>query len=135
MRIVYYLVFYRILIYCISLYSHRYASRCLMIEYFTPALSFSLNDYIELVDLINNSSSCAGFCVSLGEEFFLNGIDEVDDIILPMLRDKAGSSVMARVLPSYAILYWFCTKVKSMLALYMPHTLTTVFMQVLIVAQ
>ena len=82
-----------------------------MIEFFALSLSFKLNDYMELVDLLESCSSCAGFCVSLGKKFFLDGIEEVDNVILPKLLAKAGSSVMSRVLPSYAILYWFCSQV------------------------
>lgn len=67
---------------------------------------------MELVDLLHSCSSCAGFCISLGEKFFLEGINEVDNEILPKLREKAGDGIMSRVLLSYAILYWFCSKVK-----------------------
>ena len=75
-----------------------------------PALSSNVLSYTELVQLYKSSSNCMGFCVSLGE-FFEDGIAEVDDHIVPMLREHLGPSVYARVIPSYAILYWFASKV------------------------
>lgn len=66
---------------------------------------------MELVKLSENSSSVVGFCVSLGEKFFSEGIEEIDQSILPNLVAKAGSGVVSRVIPSYAILYWFCLMV------------------------
>ena len=53
-----------------------------------------------------------GFCVSLGEKFFLEGIGEVDTTIAPMLKEHLGPAVYPRIIPSYAILYWFASKVR-----------------------
>lgn len=89
----------------------RYASRCLMIEFTTPALSLSLSEYIELGELWENCLTCVGFCISLGEKFFIDGIREIDEIIRPNLSSHANSNVSPRVIPSYFILYWFCLQV------------------------
>ena len=52
-----------------------------MIKFSLPALSLSISEYIELVELWENCSTCAGFCVYLGDLFFSNGIKDVDEII------------------------------------------------------
>jgi len=82
-----------------------------MIEFSSPPLSFTMQKYMELVVLLESCSSCAGFCVSLGQRFFSDGIKEIDKVIIPRLLSTVGSSVLSRVIPSYAILYWFCTMV------------------------
>ena len=41
-----------------------------MIEFHSPALSLSLTGYMEMAELWEQCSSCAGFAVSLGERFF-----------------------------------------------------------------
>lgn len=92
-------------------YDNRYASRCLMIKFSLPALSMMLSSYRELVRLWTKCSSCVGFCVSLGKEFFDKGLQEVDDSILPQFIQWAGDKIAPRVLLSYAILYWFSCKV------------------------
>ena len=84
-----------------------------MIEFSLPAISFTLNDYMELVELWESCGSCIGFCVSLGEKFFSAGIQEIDDDILPRISGQAGPGVVSRVLPSYSILYWYSTQVFS----------------------
>ena len=82
-----------------------------MIEFSKPGLSFSLSNYIELAELWENCSSCVGFCVSLGETFFSTGIKEIDDTIRPLFSELAAPEVLPRVIPSYAILYWFSLQV------------------------
>ena len=84
-----------------------------MIKFSLPALSLSLSDYMVLVELWENCTSCVGFCVSLGDLFFTNGIKEIDEIILPHLTTQAGVDVIPRVLPSYAILHWFTVQVRN----------------------
>jgi len=89
---------------------YRYASRCLMINFKTPALSVKCCDYMELLKLYKSVSSCIGVCIAMGEEFFRTGIKSVDNDIMPMFELKA-KEVIPRALPSYAILYWFTLKV------------------------
>ena len=76
-----------------------------------PALSFTLSDYMELTDLWECCSSCVGFCISLGDKLFSSGVKQIDDSICPTLRAKAGLNVTSRVIPSYSILYWYCSQV------------------------
>ena len=66
---------------------------------------------MELVDLQDKAGSCAGFCISLGEEFFSTGVSEVDQDLLPVLMKQAGGAVNSRVIPSDATLLWFTLKV------------------------
>lgn len=82
-----------------------------MIQFSSPALKLSLSDYMELAELWENCSTCVGFCVSLGQQFFTSGVKEVDDTILPHLSSLAGDNIIPRVLPSYSILYWFSSQV------------------------
>ena len=82
-----------------------------MIEFHSPALSLSLTGYMELAELWEQCSSCAGFAVSLGERFFSHGIREVDTEILPKFSAEAANGVIPRVLPSYSILFWFSRQV------------------------
>ena len=60
---------------------------------------------MELVKLWDQCSSCVGFCISLGEKFFSIGYKEIDD------ESKADGSISPRVIPSYAILFWFVEQV------------------------
>ena len=51
-------------------YYHRYASRCLLIEFKNPSLTVTVSQHICLVELWEKSSSFAGYCIELGERFF-----------------------------------------------------------------
>ncbi len=82
-----------------------------MINFCLPPISLSLSKYMEVVRMWDECSSCIGFCVSLGNTFISTGRKEVDDHILPALSEQAESNVSPRVLPSYAILYWFTLQV------------------------
>ena len=84
-----------------------------MIEFISPPLSLTITEYMELVELWEKISSCAGFAISLGEKFFSEGVKMVDDEIMPNLTNLAGSGVIPRVLPLYSILYWFCLQVSG----------------------
>ena len=78
--------------YNLSVFIHRYASRCLMVEFTEPPLQMTIAEYMGLVELWTACSSCAGLCISLGKKFFHQGVEEVDQMILPeFLSDVAGS--------------------------------------------
>ena len=66
---------------------------------------------MHLVELWEKCSSCAGFCIELGERFFNDGVTEVDGTLIPLLKSKADISVSPRVIPSYAYLLWFAQQV------------------------
>ena len=60
--------------------------------------------------------------LSLGEEFSTRGINEMDGNIVPKLRALLGPvGIIPRVLPSYALLFWFtlevCNKIFASAAL------------------
>ncbi len=78
-----------------------------MIEFSRPGLVHCLADKMEIVRVQEESGSCVGYCVSLGEKFFLSGADEIDKYILPEFSQAVGDTVTPRVLPAYSILYWF----------------------------
>ena len=71
----------------------------------------TVSQHIRLVELWEKCSSCAGFCIELGERFFHEAITEVNDTIIPLLQSKADRSISPRVIPSYAILLWFAQQV------------------------
>ena len=83
----------------------------MMIEFAEPPLSSKMAEYIELAELYEKASACVGFCISLGEKFFGEGIGEVDTNVIPTLMELAGPNVAPRVIPAYAILYWFTVQV------------------------
>ena len=55
--------------------------------------------------------SCAGFCISHGNKFFSEGIEEVDNDILPCMAASASEDISPRVIPSYVVLFWFALQV------------------------
>lgn len=84
-----------------------------MIEFALPARSLDLAEYVALGDMWEKCSSCVGFCVALGEKFFISGIEEVDKGILPAMRSIVGDKVTPRAVPYYSILYWFAKEVNK----------------------
>lgn len=70
-----------------------------------------VSEYMEIIEAQQKASSAVGICIKLGQQFFSIGVREIDQDILPSLRERAGMRVMARVLPSYAIMLWFSIKV------------------------
>ena len=60
-----------------------------MIPFRAPQISMLLSEYMELVQLQEQAGNCAGFFISLGDEFFKSGVSEVDRVITPTLRDRA----------------------------------------------
>ena len=82
-----------------------------MIEFFDPPLRMTLRQHMNLVEKQESCSSCVGFCVALGKRFFSDGIDEVDESLVPLIEERVGNQVLPRVLPNYAILLWFALQV------------------------
>lgn len=82
-----------------------------MIPFSSPAVNMKMMDYMNLAELWKECSSCVGFCCRLGKHFFDEGIDEVDNIILPKLEEKIGVSINYRVLQANGTLFWFTKQV------------------------
>lgn len=82
-----------------------------MIPFKLPQLSMTLSEYMSIVRLQRRAGSCVGYLIGLGKKFFSTGVSEVDTEILPLLTERAPSGVNPRVMPSYAILLWFCLEV------------------------
>ena len=93
----------------------RYISRCVLIEFPPPCLDISMTSYAQLPDLIARSGSAVGSIIGLGKKFFEVGIGEVDSFVLLKVRGLLNSSIVPRVLPSYAVLIWFTLKVSNTL--------------------
>ena len=114
--------------YNLSVFIHRYASRCLMVEFTEPPLQMTIAEYMGLVELWTACSSCAGLCISLGKKFFHQGVEEVDQMILPEFLSDVTGSISPRVVPSYSVLYWFAHQVSFLLTIACPHILSTAFL-------
>ena len=56
--------------------------------------------YAELPGLLARCTSAKGTFISLGEAFISRGIQEIDNYILPTLRQQIRGAIL-RVLPSY----------------------------------
>lgn len=82
-----------------------------MIPFKLPQLSMTLTEYMKIVELQKNAGSSAGYLISLGRKFFSVGVSAVDVEILSMLTNRAPPDVNPRVMPSYAIMLWFCLEV------------------------
>ena len=83
-----------------------------MIEFSESPIRLSLSDYMKLVELWKKAGSCASFSIRLRNLFFTEGVNEVDNTIIPLLSNiKDSNTLSPRVLPSYSILYWFALKV------------------------
>lgn len=82
-----------------------------MIEFSEPPLTSCLTGAKELNMLLPQCSSAIGFCIRIGNKFFCDGLADVDNIILPLLRSKAKAGISPRVLSSYSILLWFAQQV------------------------
>ena len=97
----------------------RYLSRCLLIQIHAPCLEMSMKSYSELPGLLNRATSAVGMLISLGEAFSTRGISEMDANIGPRLRKfLEGLGVIPRVLPSYALLFWFTMEVGYITVIY-----------------
>lgn len=70
-----------------------------------------MSSYSELPDLLSEASSGMGRYISLGEEFISRGIREMDNYLIPKLKNYLGGDSIPRVLPSYALLLWFTIEV------------------------
>ena len=88
-------------------------------EFQTPPIAMTTMEHIHLVELWEKCSPCAGFCIELGERFFIEGVAEVDATLIPMLQSKADKGISPRVIPSYAILYWFAQQVHALVKYFM----------------
>lgn len=82
-----------------------------MIPFSLPQLSMTLSEYMSIVRLQKKAGSCVGFLIGLGKKFFSTGLHQVDNQITPLLTERAPPGVNPRVMPSYAILLWFCLEV------------------------
>ena len=92
-------------------YTFRYAS---WLSSWSPLSVCVWRTIMKLVEIWNEAGSCAGFCIGVGHTFFTEGVGEVTNEIQPLLDSAINHSntLSPRVLPSYAILYWFALKVR-----------------------
>jgi hypothetical protein len=72
-----------------------------------------MSNYKQLSHLLKKSSGCIGEMIGLGKKFLEIGTTELDENILPTIRELIDTSVVPRVLPSYGILLWFTKEVAN----------------------
>jgi len=82
-----------------------------MIYFSPPSINVKMVDYMNLAELWNACSSCAGFCCALGNIFFEKGIQEIDTTISSTLQEWTPVSSTNRELQANAILFWFAKQV------------------------
>ena len=92
-------------------HTHRYLSRCLLIEYKQPCLYATMAQFEELNNLMNTLSSSVGYMISLGKIFDQTITKDLDDVILSKLYELFGENVIPRVYIGYGILIWFIKQV------------------------
>ena len=90
----------------------RYISRCNLIEFAPPSLDVPLVEYTKFPDMLDKASSAVAFVIGLGKHFVEEGIREMDESLLPDLKNALGAHAIPRVLPSYGILIWFTVEVR-----------------------
>lgn len=94
------------------IYTIRYVLRCVLIEFHAPCIDISMRNYSQLPTLLARATVAIGLFISLGVEFSNRGIDEMDEEIIPKLRCVLERAIIPRVLPSYALLFWFTLEVQ-----------------------
>ena len=65
-----------------------------------PSCSCNFHNTRELVQLWDKATSCAGFSVAVGAQFFSIGIANVDQAIMPFLNRNLNGRVTPRVMQS-----------------------------------
>ena len=68
--------------------------------------------YTTFLDLLDKASSAVAFVVGQGEHFVEEGIREMDESLLPELKNTLSAPAIPRVLQSYGILMWLTIEVR-----------------------
>jgi len=71
-----------------------------------------VQEFDELYQSMNASSSAVGFIIGLGRELIEDGAKDLDEVIVPALDKTMENEVVPRVSLGYSILLWFAVKVK-----------------------
>jgi len=95
----------------IHVFTNRYLSRCLLIEFKHPRIKSKVQEFDKLYHSMNTSSSSIGFIIGLGNELLEKGAQNLDEIIVPAIDDILGTEVFPRVSLGYGMLLWFALKV------------------------
>ena len=89
----------------------RFISRCLIINFKMSRLENGVGLFSHLIDeLIPKSSNVIGLLIGLCKVFIEEGIDDVNQNILPSINEALSTAVLPRVHISYAVLIWFVLK-------------------------
>ena len=89
-------------VYIIFILRHlNYTSRCVFIKFSPPALDIKIVDNQKLPPLLNDASKAVGAKIALGEKFVKEGVRDMDENLIPRLRELIGKETLPRVLPSY----------------------------------
>ena len=68
--------------------------------------------YAKFPDLLDKASSAVAFVVGQGEHIVEEGIREMDESLLPELKNSLSAHAIPLVLQSYDILMWFTVEVR-----------------------
>ena len=87
-----------------------------MIE-FASQLSTTVAEYTQLPNLMKGASGCIACVISLGKKFVEEGIQDIDENIVPKFKRLLPEGVWPRVFPGYATLIWFTKQEWTLLLL------------------
>lgn len=74
-------------------------------------MDIAMTDYQKFPMLLKESAKAVGAVIGMGKKFVTLGVKEIDNKLVPMLRDLIGKNTIPRVLPSYSMLLWFTIEV------------------------
>lgn len=69
-------------------------------------------------EIMKQASSGVGTIISLGKAFTEQGIREINQDLIPFVKEALGDAILPRVVPSYAMLLWFTLQVRFVLLLF-----------------
>ena len=89
----------------------RSATRCLLIPFDAPSISAKITRHFKLSQCQPQASGGLAYLISLGTLFQEEGMQQMDNSIIPELESVFPVECFHRILPQYAALKWFCDKV------------------------
>ena len=108
----------------------RSATRCLLIPFAKPSLKAKVSSHYKLNKCLPPVSGGIVYLIGLGKRFHEEGMQEMDERIIPQLESVFPPNAFHRVIPQYATLKWFCSKVCMHVCMYIMYVYMHVFIYV-----
>ena len=90
----------------------------MLIEFKCPHIQCDIERYAMTTEIMKQASSGVGTIISLGKAFTEQGIREINQDLIPFVKEALGDAILPRVVPSYAMLLWFTLQVRFVLLLF-----------------